>query len=258
MQVHPLGVGIGRQVGRSPASCRRPFPSPGRSRRPRWGPPQLAHQIGKQDRRRLVRPLQIIEYQQQPGRSRRLGQPWRTSANSANRWALPESAPPARAGRSASPNDSRPQVGAGRVVVSGPDGGLVQHQPPQAVRRRTVPVGRPRPRHRHAPAAASAAASSASRVFPTPASPVHSTSRPRPARASSRSDVTRASSRSRPTIIWAAITLHRATINGREPSCIGSSRRRTCAHGRRLAAAGGAELPRMFGTYTLAVLGEMS
>jgi len=38
-------------------------------------PPQLAHDIGEQDRRRLVRPLQIIEHQQQPVRPGRLGQP---------------------------------------------------------------------------------------------------------------------------------------------------------------------------------------
>ena len=53
-------------------------------------------------------------------------------------------------------------------------------------------------------AEAVAASSSASRIFPIPASPVHSTSRPRPARASSSRPVTRASSRSRPTITWAA------------------------------------------------------
>jgi len=54
-------------------------------------------------------------------------------------------------------------------------------------------------------ATATAAVSSASRVLPIPASPVHSSSRPRPARASSSRPVTRASSRSRPTNETAAV-----------------------------------------------------
>jgi hypothetical protein len=113
--------------------------------------PQLAHHIGEQDRRRLVRPLQIIEYQQQAGRPGRLGQPpahlgeQREPLGGASIGAVGQS-------RTLGVTEqSRPQVGTGRSAVSGPDGGLIQHQPPQAVRRQTAPVGRPGPRHRNAP-----------------------------------------------------------------------------------------------------------
>ena len=114
-------------------------------------PSQLAHDIGEQDRRRLVRPLQIIEHQQQPARPGRLRQP---PANlREHREPLGAAGIGAISQRRAFgvTEDARPQARAGRVIIGGPDGGLIQHQPPQAVRRQAVPVGRPGPRHRHAP-----------------------------------------------------------------------------------------------------------
>ena len=151
-QVHPLGVGVGRKARQEPSARvgGRPRAPVGRDDQD-GRPPQLAHHIGEQDRRRLVRPLQIIEYQQEAARSRpprpAAGAPRRTARTAGrcrNRRRRPE--PGARRHRT-QPTTGR--HGTGRV--SSPDGGLVQHQPPQAVRRRTAPVGRPGPRHRHAP-----------------------------------------------------------------------------------------------------------
>jgi Na+/H+ antiporter len=117
-----------------------------------------------------------------------------------DRPALPESAPSAGAVRPASPNtrDHRPawDRSSSAARTSG-SSSTIRHRPyggelsGPAVRAHTT--GTPR-------AAANAADTSASRVFPIPASPVHSTRRPRPATASSSRRVTRASSRSRPTI----------------------------------------------------------
>ena len=200
-QVHPLGVGIGRKARQEPGAR-----VGGRSRAPvgrddqDGRSPQLAHHIGEQGRRRLVRPLQIIEYQQEAAGSAASASRRRTSANSANRWALLESASPARAGRSASPNTADHRS-AGRGCQR--PGRRARPGPPATGRRAANCPGRPPgPSHRHTPSSGQRGSLLRRRVFPTPASPVHSTRRPRPARASSRYDMTRASSRSRPTIIW--------------------------------------------------------
>ena len=74
-KVHPFGVGIRRQTRQGGARItggrRVPVGRQDQDERPS----QLAHDIGEQDRRRLVRPLQIIEHQQQPARPGRLRQP---------------------------------------------------------------------------------------------------------------------------------------------------------------------------------------
>jgi hypothetical protein len=136
----------------------------------------------------------------------------RTLANSANRWALPESAP--RSSRPASPKtcDSRsmsaPKAGSPKTSRHRPYGGEL---PSSAARAHATGTFR---------AEAAAASSSASRVLPIPASPVHSTKHPRPARTSPSRAVTRASSRSRPTITRAASPATWATIRERHPACL--------------------------------------
>jgi hypothetical protein len=152
-KVHTFGVGIRRQAQQQPGAriiigcCRL---SVGR-KHPDERPSQLAHDICEQDRRRLVRPLQIIEHQQQPARPGRLRQP---PANlREHREPLIAAGVGAISWRRAFgvTEQARPQAHTGRVIIGRPDGGLIQHQPPQAVRRQAVPVGRPGPRHRHAP-----------------------------------------------------------------------------------------------------------
>jgi hypothetical protein len=73
VQVYPFRVGLGREAEQDLIARSRRGPVAGEDQDA--GPAQLAHQIGEQDRRRLVSPLQIIEHQQQPARSGRLGQP---------------------------------------------------------------------------------------------------------------------------------------------------------------------------------------
>jgi hypothetical protein len=115
------------------------------------GPPQLAQHVGEQDRRRLVRPLQVIEYQQEAAWSGGLGQP---SAP------LGEQREPLGAARAGAADQiralgvtehSRPQAGMGRVVVSGPDGVNVdtstsRPRPARASSRRSVTRARSRSR----------------------------------------------------------------------------------------------------------------
>jgi len=47
--------------------------------------------------------------------------------------------------------DARPQADTGWAIIGAPNGRLIQHQLPQAVRRHAVPVRRSGPGHRHAP-----------------------------------------------------------------------------------------------------------
>jgi hypothetical protein len=72
-QVHPFGVGIRRQTRQQPGARITGGPVGRQYQDER--PSQLTHDIGEQDRRRLVRPLQVVEHQQQPVRPGRLGQP---------------------------------------------------------------------------------------------------------------------------------------------------------------------------------------
>ena len=152
MQIHPLGVGIGRQARYESGACvgRRPGVPVGRDDQD-VRPPQLAHHIGEQDRRRLVRPLQVIEYQQEAARSGRPAQPPAHLSEQREPLGTARIGSAAQSRALGIAEHGRPQAGPGRIVVSGPDRRLIQYQPPQAVRRRTAPVGRPGPGHWHAP-----------------------------------------------------------------------------------------------------------
>ena len=199
-QVHPLSVGIRRQPRQEPGAHltgRRRVPV---SREHQDGrPPQLAHHIGKQDRRRLIRPLQIVKHQQEPAWPSRPHQPpanlgeQREPLGAAGAGAIGQhralGITKTRDHRSASgrPSSAPRTAGSSSTSRHRPYGGEL---PASAARAHAT--GTPL-------AAAFAAVSSASRVFPIPASPVHSTKRPRPDTASSSSRLTRASSRSRPT-----------------------------------------------------------
>ena len=208
MQVHPLGVRIRRQARQDPAvrvARRRRVPAGREDQDPR--PSQLAHDVGEQNRRRLVRPLQIIKHQQEPAPTGRLRQPpanlgeprrtARTAGRCRNRRHQP--APGARRRRTHATTSRDwmccPHLPGRRAHPAPAATGRTAASCPGRSRKPT-----PRPRPATPPAAADTAISSARRVFPIPASPAQSTRRPRPARASPRSSVTRASSRSRPTI----------------------------------------------------------
>jgi len=151
-EVHPFSVGIRRQTQQQPgARVTRGRRLPVGRQHQDERPSQLAHDICQQDRRRLVRPLQIIEHQQQPARPGRLRQP---PANLREHREPLGAAGIGAIGQRRSfgvTKDTRPQARTKRVITGGPDDGLIQHQLPQAVRWQAVPVGRPGPHHRHAP-----------------------------------------------------------------------------------------------------------
>ena len=112
-KVHPFGVCIRRQTRqRSGRSCRRRPPTPSPSPTPRSSVPRSWRTTSAARQQTLVRPLQIVEHQvgtrsASPACASRL----RTSANMANRWALPESAPSVSPRHSSSPKtrDHRPR-----------------------------------------------------------------------------------------------------------------------------------------------------
>lgn len=152
MKVHPFGAGVRRQARQQPGARvtgggRLPEGRQDQDERPA----QLAHDVGEQDRRRLVRPLQVIEHQQQPARPGRLRKPPANLREQREpRGAAGVGAVGQRRAFGVS-EDAGPQAHTGWVVIGGPDGWLIQHQPPQAVRRQAAPVSHPAPCHWHAP-----------------------------------------------------------------------------------------------------------
>ncbi len=152
MQIDPLSIGICRQALQEAATGltgRRRVPV-GREHQHRC-PPQLSHDIGEQDGGRVVCPLQVIEHQQEPARPGRLRQP---PADLGEQREPPGAAGVGTLGQRRTLGVTevpRPYAGTGRVVIGGPDGGLIEHEPPEPIRRRTVRAGRPGPGHRHPP-----------------------------------------------------------------------------------------------------------
>jgi hypothetical protein len=203
VQHRPFGVRVGRQhpdqlatpvTGRGRLAAGRQDQHPDAS--------ELAHQVCEQQRR-LVRPLNIVQDQEQAAAFRGLGRPLAYLAEQGEALPAVELRVAARGAPRRLAERQRPQVGPRLIAAAA--GQVLQGQPPQPVRRCDVPVARAGPGDRRSLRRNQRRGLPGQPGLADPGLACAQQQAPATARASSSKPTTRASSRSRPTNETAAV-----------------------------------------------------